>query len=130
LRTHRRAGGKIPPASYLQKPLLRHGGLISYATDTAEIYRQAIPRDEKTDRFTCVRSGHSRREESCPERNNSGGSDVYDHTFLTGGIVHVPSMIEGAFSSGQYMRSIRINLPAGDGSQFDSLSVPGESFWM
>ena len=49
-------------------------------------------------------------------------------TFLTGGIFHVPSMIDGAFSSGQYMRSIRMNLPAGAGSQFDSLSAPGESF--
>jgi hypothetical protein len=53
-----------------------------------------------------------------------------DHTFFTGGIVHVPSMIEGALSSGQYMRSIRMNFPAGAGSQFDSLSAPGESFWI
>ena len=39
-------------------------------------------------------------------------------------------MIEGFFSFGQYRRSIRMNLPAGAGSQFDSLSAPGESFWM
>ena len=51
-------------------------------------------------------------------------------TFLTGGIVQVPSMIDGLLSSGQYIRSIRMNLPAGAGSQFDSLSAPGESFWM
>src|SRR5262249_29389678 len=44
--------------------------------------------------------------------------------------VHVPSRIEGAVSSGQYMRSMRMNLPAGAGSQFDSLSTPGESFWI
>src|SRR5215813_15248306 len=50
--------------------------------------------------------------------------------FFTGGIVHVPSRIDGAVSSGQYMRSIRMNLPAGAGSQFDSLSAPGESFWI
>src|SRR5215471_16230930 len=53
-----------------------------------------------------------------------------DHTFFTGGIVHVPSRIEGAVSSGQHMRSMRINLPPGAGSQFDSLSAPGESFWI
>ena len=34
-------------------------------------------------------------------------------------------MIEGSFSLGQYRRSIRMNLPAGAGSQFDSLSAPG-----
>jgi hypothetical protein len=48
-------------------------------------------------------------------------------TFLTAGIVHVPLMIEGSFSFGQYIRSIRMNLSAGAGSQFDSLSAPGES---
>ncbi len=51
-------------------------------------------------------------------------------TLFTGGIVHVPSMIDGLLSFGQYMRSIRMNLPAGAGSQFDSLFAPGESFWM
>src|SRR5690349_6924327 len=51
-------------------------------------------------------------------------------TFLTGGIVQVPSMIDGLLSFGQYIRSMRMNLPAGAGSQFASLSAPGESFWM
>ena len=46
---------------------------------------------------------------------------------LTGGIFHEPSSID---SFGQYNRSMRMNLPAGDGSQLDSLSLPGESFWM
>src|SRR5215510_3620514 len=58
---------------------------------------------------------------------------AHPHTpaaFFTGGIVHVPSRIEGEVSSGQYMRSMRMNLPAGAGSQFDSLSAPGESFWI
>ena len=32
--------------------------------------------------------------------------------------------------SGQYMRSNRLNAPAGAGSQFTSLSFPGVSFWM
>jgi hypothetical protein len=44
-------------------------------------------------------------------------------TFSAGGIVHVPSRIEGLFSFGQYVRSISRNLPAGAGSQFDSLSA-------
>src|SRR5262249_5283496 len=52
-----------------------------------------------------------------------------DATVFTGGGFHVPSRIEGAVSSGQYMRSMRMNLPSGAGSQFDSLSAPGESFW-
>ena len=51
-------------------------------------------------------------------------------TFLTGGIFQDPLRIEGLFSFGQYIRNIRINLPSGAGSQFDSLSVPGESSWM
>lgn len=50
--------------------------------------------------------------------------------FLAAGIVHVPLMIDGSVSVGQYIRSIRMNSPAGAGSQFDSLSLPGESFWM
>src|SRR5262249_42879791 len=51
-------------------------------------------------------------------------------TFLTGGIVHVPSRIDGSLSCGQYIRNIRMNLPAGAGSQLLSLSDPGLSFWM
>jgi hypothetical protein len=51
-------------------------------------------------------------------------------TFFTGGIVHEPLMIEGFFSFGQYSRSIRMKSPGGAGSQLDSLSLPGESFWM
>ena len=42
----------------------------------------------------------------------------------------MPLMIDGFFSFGQYSRIIRMNLPGGAGSQLDSLSVPGESFWM
>jgi hypothetical protein len=47
-------------------------------------------------------------------------------TCLTVGIGHVPSMIEGGFSFGQYIRNISTNCPAGAGSQFASLSLPGE----
>lgn len=46
---------------------------------------------------------------------------------LTAGGVHVPSMIEGAFSTGQYSRSIRLNLPDGAGNQLETFSSPGES---
>jgi hypothetical protein len=53
---------------------------------------------------------------------------VVQVTFVTGGIFHDPSMIDGFFSVGQYMRNIKMKSPAGAGSQFDSLSFPGESF--
>src|SRR5262245_58540254 len=45
-------------------------------------------------------------------------------------MVHVPSRMEGSLSFGQYIRSIRMNLPAGAGSQLLSFSGPGLSFWM
>lgn len=51
-------------------------------------------------------------------------------TCLTGGIFQEPLMIEGFFSFGQYSRIIRTKSPDGAGSQLDSLSFPGESFWM
>jgi ATP-dependent DNA ligase len=47
-------------------------------------------------------------------------------TFFTSGTVHVPSMIEGGSSCGQYIRNISLNLPAGAGSQFASFSGPGD----
>ncbi len=34
------------------------------------------------------------------------GVPTYQLTFLTGGIFHVPSIIGGSLSSGQYMRSM------------------------
>ena len=49
---------------------------------------------------------------------------------VTGGGVQEPSSSEGGVSVGQYSRSIRTNLPAGAGSQLDSLSGPGLSAWM
>jgi hypothetical protein len=51
-------------------------------------------------------------------------------TFVTGGTFHDPSMIDGFFSLGQYIRIIRMKSPSGAGSQLASLSLPGESFWM
>jgi hypothetical protein len=50
-------------------------------------------------------------------------------TLITCGTFQLPSMIEGAVSLGQYIRSIRIKSPLGAGSQFGSLSAPGDSFW-
>jgi hypothetical protein len=52
-----------------------------------------------------------------------------DYALATAGGVHVPLRIEGAFSLGQYMRSMAIKSPFGAGNQFASLSAPGVSFW-
>ncbi len=41
----------------------------------------------------------------------------------------MPLLIEGSLSFGQYMRSIRRKSPFGAGSQFASMSLPGDSFW-
>jgi hypothetical protein len=49
---------------------------------------------------------------------------------VTFGGTQLPLMIDGLLSSGQYKRNIKMNLSAGDGSQLDSLSTPGDSFWM
>jgi len=51
-------------------------------------------------------------------------------TRFTGGMAHEPLRIDGLSSLGQYMRNIRMNFPAGAGSQFDSRATPGESLWM
>ena len=45
---------------------------------------------------------------------------------VTFGGTQLPLMIDGLLSSGQYKRNIKMNLSAGDGSQLDSLSTPGE----
>jgi hypothetical protein len=50
----------------------------------------------------------------------------------TGGGSHEPrpgGKIDGAFSFGQYIRMVRMKSPLGAGSQFASLSLPGDSFW-
>jgi hypothetical protein len=52
------------------------------------------------------------------------------HACLIGGMVHDPLRIDGLSLLGQYIRNIRMNFPAGAGSQFDSRSAPGESFWI
>ena len=46
---------------------------------------------------------------------------------VTFGGTQLPLMIDGLLSSGQYKRNIKMNLSAGDGSQLDSLSTPGNS---
>jgi len=51
-------------------------------------------------------------------------------TRCTLGGSQVPLRIEGSFSLGQYMRNINWNFPVGAGSQFASLSAPGDLFWM
>src|SRR5580704_7163844 len=47
---------------------------------------------------------------------------------MAGG-VHVPSMMDGGVSFGQYSRSIGMNLALGAGSQLASFAFPGESAW-
>ena len=51
------------------------------------------------------------------------------HTRCTDGGVHVPSRMEGLSVFGQYIRNIRMKLPFGAGSQFASLSAPGDVAW-
>ncbi len=46
----------------------------------------------------------------------------------TPGGFHEPSMIVGGVSFGQYSRSIKSKFFSGAGSQFDSLSFPGDWF--
>ena len=41
----------------------------------------------------------------------------------------LPSIIDGFLSLGQYIRSVRLKSPSAAGSQFASLSLPGESCW-
>ena len=47
-------------------------------------------------------------------------------TFLTWGGFQLPSRIS---FFGQYSRMTRLNSSLGAGSQFDSLSLPGDSCW-
>ena len=47
---------------------------------------------------------------------------------FTPGGTQLPSLMEIGLSLGQYIRNVRLKSPAGAGNQFDSLSLPGESF--
>jgi hypothetical protein len=53
----------------------------------------------------------------------------YDACFTPGGFQE-PSRIDGLLSLGQYIRSMRMNFPAGAGSQLASFSGPGDWCWM
>jgi hypothetical protein len=44
-------------------------------------------------------------------------ADNYEDTFFAAGTFHVPSMIDGSLSLGQYKRIIRTKSPLGAGSQ-------------
>src|SRR5512143_4019156 len=48
---------------------------------------------------------------------------AFQLTFFAAGGVHVPLIMEGDFSFGQYMRNIKTNLSFGAGSQLLSLST-------
>ncbi len=78
----------------------------------------------------------ARRQRSNPEWPSSGGPDMECYVragpqvhciFVTAGGFHEPSMIDGGVSVGQYMRSVTLKGPEAAGSQFDSLSLPGEA---
>src|SRR5262249_46326369 len=58
-----------------------------------------------------------------------GEAAAHPAAFCTAGGVHDPLRIDGLFSLGQYIRSVRLNGPFGAGSQLASLSLPGDSFW-
>ncbi len=66
-------------------------------------------------------------EPACFERVGSClvGEGSGQLTAFTAGIFHVPLMMEGLLVFAQYMRSMRMNLPLGAGSQFDSFATPG-----
>ena len=49
--------------------------------------------------------------------------------FTTAGGSYVPFMMEGGVVFGQYRRIVSANGAAGAGSQFDCLSLPGNSCW-
>src|SRR5262249_52761812 len=68
------------------------------------------------------------RDRSLPESDSSARRAGYDS--CTRETFQVPSRIDGGFSSGQYIRSMRMKRPAGAGSQFDSFAFPGDSCWM
>jgi hypothetical protein len=53
---------------------------------------------------------------------------VFPLAFFTAGGTHVPLMIDGDFSFGQYIRNIKTNWSFGAGSQLLSFSAPGHSF--
>ena len=63
----------------------------------------------------------ARAETTCP-------AAAAQFALTTAGIFQVPSMMDGGFSRGQYIRSIRTNLSFGAGSQFASLALPGDWF--
>jgi hypothetical protein len=54
----------------------------------------------------------------------------YAATFITIGTFQEPSRSDGSVALGQYNRIIKIKSPLGAGSQFASLSLPGDAFWM
>src|SRR5262245_12678039 len=65
-----------------------------------------------------------------PKRPRQPSSTVTKPDCCTPGGFHEPSRIDGGVSLGQYKRNIRMNLPVGAGSQFDSLFAPGDACWM
>lgn len=50
--------------------------------------------------------------------------------FRTAGMTQLASRVEGGSSFGQYIRMVTLKSPSAVGSQFASLSFPGDLRWM
>src|SRR5262245_38858420 len=111
------SGRRIPPVCRQTPPLCRWASILA---------EYAVVEGQKPLASTGIRQAPMPQSDWEVSGRSKGRSVVQDARF-TGGIVQVPLTIDGLLSSGQYMRSIRMNLPAGAGSQLDSLSAPGES---
>jgi hypothetical protein len=93
--------------------------------------KQLIRSDHHTERQNGHRARPQDRSWIAAALTSPSEADRYD-TRITGGGSHEPrpgGKIAGALSFGQYMRIVRMKSPLGAGSQFASLSLPGDSFW-
>jgi hypothetical protein len=103
------------------EPLLR-SALVSRINISSRLLKNSFS-------TASTHSGHSISRVPAPNGTNC----LTDHLdFTTGGGTQVPSpggRIDGCVSFGQYIRIIRTKSPSGAGSQFASLSLPGDSCW-
>ena len=84
--------------------------------DLRHLSGNATYRDLVSNRAARKKKGHEKRP-----------FGLFYPTFLTSGIFHEPFNIVGSLSFGQYKRIIKTKSSFGEGSQFDSLALPGES---
>jgi hypothetical protein len=88
--------------------------------------RESMPPRDGHSRLNCCGQNGKRRGARADRSAPTASPNRYGAGF-TGGIFHEPSMIDGSFSFGQYMRNIKMKRSAGAGSQLASLSLPGDS---